>query len=184
MNRFDVALGKPPEPPAPDTRVLTKEEEAVVEQLYRKKGQYQDYSAYITAAKPIMLRKWQGHGADPEYIEEEIPPGQTLKIVMVSRFGDCGLTDNLEAVNGYHVRLNFDDSALKDIRLTREPARQTLYCSRDDCNWDPNYDYLGKTGDARGVCGLIEKCSSQITREQFERLWAQADEDSRHGYGR
>ena len=38
-----------------------------------------------------------------------LPKGTLVKIVMVSRFGDVGITDNLQAECGYKVRVDLDD---------------------------------------------------------------------------
>lgn len=73
--------------------------------------------AYVTTVKPLTLHKWNGiHPPETNTAEVAVPPGTTLKIVMVSRFGDCGLTDNLQADHGYHLRLPFDDPAIENIR--------------------------------------------------------------------
>lgn len=47
--------------------------------------------------------KWNGHN-EPEtpFVWEE---GKVVKVVMVSRFGDCGITDDLDAEFGYHTRV-------------------------------------------------------------------------------
>jgi hypothetical protein len=59
-----------------------------------------------------------GNGGPWNNPDRIIPVGQTLKIVMVSRFGDAGLTDNLKADYGYSVRLDWEDAAMTNIRLT------------------------------------------------------------------
>jgi len=100
-------------------RILTEDEQAVVEELYQKKEEYKETTAYVTTAEEVTLKKWNGrHPAENESNWEiaVIPPGKTLKIVMVSRFGDCGLTDDLNAINGYHLRLDFNDSSIVNIR--------------------------------------------------------------------
>lgn len=61
---------------------------------------------YMTAKEPVTLQIWQGHGKTPEYVERVVPAGGTLKIVMVSRFGDVGLTDVLDSEFGYHTRVD------------------------------------------------------------------------------
>lgn len=38
-----------------------------------------------------------------------IPKGTKVKIVMVSRFGDVGITDDLDKQFGYRARVSFDD---------------------------------------------------------------------------
>jgi len=179
MNRFDVALGKRVEP-EPPSRTLSHDEEEVVKQLYERKSKHQNYAAYVTVEKQVTLKHWQGHGADPEYVEEIIPPGRTLKIVMVSRFGDCGLTNELKAVNGYSARLNFNDPSIGNIRLNPDPvAKDVFFCSQDT---GPR---IKCPLNNEGVCCSSTGCSKQITRDQLsdeeQRAWAQADWDSRPG---
>jgi hypothetical protein len=52
--------------------------------------------------RTITVKKWQGHGK--EDIVETWPAGKKVKVVMASRFGDVGITDDLNANNGYHYR--------------------------------------------------------------------------------
>lgn len=59
-----------------------------------------------TLVEPVKFAKWQGHYADPEFIVGIWPVGTPVKIVMVSRFGDVGITDDLSAVRGYHARVD------------------------------------------------------------------------------
>ena len=102
------------------TRKLTKEEESVVEELYRRKNRFEPYCGYVTTTIPVPMRSTDGSDNGP-WPKKIIPAGQTLKIVMVSRFGDCGLTDNLNADYGYGVRIDWEDAAMSNIRLTQEP---------------------------------------------------------------
>jgi hypothetical protein len=46
--------------------------------------------------------------------ERVVKKGTPVKIVMVSRFGDVGITDNLKAEHGYHARVTFDQ--LENLR--------------------------------------------------------------------
>lgn len=48
--------------------------------------------------------KWQGHSAPS--IDGTWPAGTPVKVVMVSRFWDVGITDDLGAENGYHARVS------------------------------------------------------------------------------
>lgn len=48
-----------------------------------------------------------------------IPAGTTVKIVMVSRMGDLGVTPDLEAQNGYIARYIPGDGYLTNCRLER-----------------------------------------------------------------
>jgi hypothetical protein len=45
----------------------------------------------------------------PELDSIEIKAGTTVKIVMVSRFGDIGITEKLDKEHGYGARVNMDD---------------------------------------------------------------------------
>jgi len=91
--------------------------EEIFDELYRCKANFETKSAYCAATKPIELHKWNGR--HPVEENEEIVtvlPGSTLKIVMVSRFGDCGLTDDLEAKNGYGTRVDIDSPLITNVR--------------------------------------------------------------------
>lgn len=59
--------------------------------------------------EPCRLGTWHGHGATPEWTYRYVPAGTLVKIVMVSRMGDVGITDNLDAENGYKARLLLED---------------------------------------------------------------------------
>lgn len=41
-----------------------------------------------------------------------IPAGTIVKVVMVSRFGDCGITTDLKAENGYTARVEISELEL------------------------------------------------------------------------
>lgn len=61
-----------------------------------------------TVKEPTELRFWDGSRdakGEPAFTYRTIPAGTKVKIVMVSRFGDVGITDNLEAENGYGARV-------------------------------------------------------------------------------
>jgi hypothetical protein len=89
-------------------RELSPDEQAIVLELYRRKDAWDlPTHAYVTTVNPIAFTS-----GDPK----KIPPGTTLKIVMVSRFGDCGLTDDLKANHGYQTRIAWHDSSIKNIR--------------------------------------------------------------------
>lgn len=63
--------------------------------------------------RPTKFRTWHGHGANPEFTEYWLPEGAQVKIVMVSRFGDVGITKDLAAENGYEARVCL--SKLKEV---------------------------------------------------------------------
>ena len=98
-------------------RQISPEEEVVIRELYAKKGRYEDTNAYVTTTIPLKMSHWNGkHPVEENTTYTEIPAGSTLKIVMVSRFGDCGLTDDMTASHGYGLRVDFASSAIKDVR--------------------------------------------------------------------
>lgn len=57
------------------------------------------------------MKHYAGHWKDGEPVMNEVPceAGQRVKIVMVSRFGDVGITEDLTAENGYGARVMLDD---------------------------------------------------------------------------
>lgn len=64
---------------------------------------------YMTTKAPVTLRKWNGnHPVDDNTTEVVLPVGTRVKIVMASRFGDVGITDDLTAEHGYHARIEID----------------------------------------------------------------------------
>jgi len=60
--------------------------------------------AFATLSRDVVMEKWRGHGAKPEYDVVKVPAGTKVNVVMASRMGDVGITDNLKAKNGYHRR--------------------------------------------------------------------------------
>jgi len=105
-----------------ETRELTADEQALIRELYELKAQHKLTHAYVTTARELPMRKWNGrHPVDENTKVETIPAGATLKIVMVSRLGDCGLTDDLTAEHGYGLRLKWEDAAMTNIRREASP---------------------------------------------------------------
>ena len=51
-----------------------------------------------------------------ETSDRVIPAGTTVRIVMASRFGDVGITDDLSAETGYHLRIH--PESLDNLRMT------------------------------------------------------------------
>lgn len=52
---------------------------------------------------------WDEHG--PIITRMHLPRGTLVRIVMVSRFGDIGVTPYIDHVSGYVARISFDDIA-------------------------------------------------------------------------
>ena len=71
--------------------------------------------------RDLVGKSWNGHEArwegKPEFTDVPMPKGTTVKIVMVSRFGDVGITPNLNAETGYLLRVPLDH--LDNIRKER-----------------------------------------------------------------
>jgi hypothetical protein len=104
-------------------RQLTPAEDALINELYAAKARFQNTHAYVTTTEPLPMTDWNGrHPVEENTTKRTIPAGSTLKVVMVSRFGDCGLTDDLAADNGYGLRLDWEDAAMTDIRKTKVPT--------------------------------------------------------------
>jgi hypothetical protein len=74
---------------------------------------------YMTTKAPVTLRKWQGHGKDDVVVE--LPIGSRVKIVMASRFGDIGITDELTVEHGYHARIPLDELDAKFENFSMNP---------------------------------------------------------------
>jgi len=67
---------------------------------------------FATVRHPTKLREWIDHKRDekgePIFVEQWIPVGTKVRIVMVSRLGDVGITDDLKATDGYLARVSLD----------------------------------------------------------------------------
>jgi hypothetical protein len=65
-----------------------------------------------TLCEPTQFREWPEHKRDakgePIFEYRWVPEGTKVKIVMVSRFGDVGITDDLTAENGYLARIGLE----------------------------------------------------------------------------
>jgi hypothetical protein len=100
---------------------MTQDEQQILDELYRRKLAHEPYAAYCTASEPLGLKYYTGRWVDgkPEMRDVSIDTGTTLRIVMVSRLGDIGLTEHLEAAYGYGIRLPLDSEKITRIRWTR-----------------------------------------------------------------
>ncbi len=65
---------------------------------------------------PTEFRTWHGHFADPEFTYRTVPARTLVKIVMVSRLGDVGITTDLDAENGYGARVKLDELEMRFAR--------------------------------------------------------------------
>lgn len=75
---------------------------------------------YAKLRKPIDMRHYTGRweGNAPQFNTVSCPAGQTVKIVMVSRLGDIGITEDLSADVGYGARVQLEE--LYDFSNTPE----------------------------------------------------------------
>ena len=69
---------------------------------------------FAEVTKPTSFYQGSWDKNAPVMADREIPAGTTVKIVMWSRFGDVGITDDLEADQGYGARVNL--SELSNVR--------------------------------------------------------------------
>lgn len=67
---------------------------------------------FATLCEPTELQEWVDHKRDvrgePVFEYRWVPAGTKVKIVMVSRFGDVGITDDLTAEHGYLARVGLE----------------------------------------------------------------------------
>jgi hypothetical protein len=106
-------------------RKLQPREEAAIAAMYERKAQSLPCDGFVTTTAAVPMRSWNGNhfpSVEANTTTEMVPAGTVLKIVMVSRFGDCGLSDDLTADYGYGLRLNFDDDRIHDIRLSGQTS--------------------------------------------------------------
>lgn len=71
---------------------------------------------YGELTEDVRMSYYRGYwdGNEPAMDEYDVPAGTTVRIVMVSRFGDVGITEKLQNETGYGKRL--DISKLANLR--------------------------------------------------------------------
>jgi|688.fasta_scaffold2758658_1 hypothetical protein len=66
---------------------------------------------FATLRKPVEMwnykQRWVGN--EPQFDKVMCPAGTRVKIVMVSRFGDVGITEDLTKETGYGARVPLED---------------------------------------------------------------------------
>ena len=91
--------------------------------------------------KERMLEHYLGYSKDGEPQFREVPceAGQRVKIVMVSRFGDVGITEDLNADNGYGARVMLDDlcNFSNEIAAVGDRVRLTAPMVNEGSDWMP-----------------------------------------------
>lgn len=99
------------------------------EALWRQKESgYRPYAGYAETTQPLVMAHFTGRwdtsdvepiGAEPIMEHVTVPQGATVKIVMVSRLGDIGITERLETDYGYGLRVTLESGVLTNCRLER-----------------------------------------------------------------
>jgi hypothetical protein len=66
---------------------------------------------YATLRRPLIMQHYLGRWEMGQPAMRDVPleAGTRVKIVMVSRLGDVGITEDLAADNGYGARVMLDD---------------------------------------------------------------------------
>jgi len=95
----------------------TPEEQKLIKELYDAKAKFHHKNAYCTTTQELELVDWNGKHPYEENIKTyKVPVGTIMKIVMISRFADIGLTDELNVKYGYKIRVDLDSKAITNIR--------------------------------------------------------------------
>jgi hypothetical protein len=97
-----------------DDRVRTFDRYPISQWVPHKRETWPHHFAKLTEA--VLFKQWHGHDANPEWTERFLPKGTPVKIVMVSRFGDVGITDDLDAITGYQARVTLESLEMLDTR--------------------------------------------------------------------
>lgn len=84
-----------------------------------------DPEGYAEAARDIPYSKGFDSFGLMSLKTPHIKKGTTVRITMVSRFGDMGITPDLAEPHGYIVRMSPDDTFLTNCRLTRVAPETT-----------------------------------------------------------
>ena len=91
------------------------------DELWARKRRGERYSAIATLALPVTMRHFVGWvGGQHRTQVVECPAGTTVRIVMVSRFGDFGITERLDTRHGYGARVMPDSGILTNCRMDCE----------------------------------------------------------------
>lgn len=97
-------------------------EQELYDALWAKKLKQEIYVGFAETTKDLSAVRRVRDGNTLKTKEEKytIPAGTTVRINMVSRFGDFGATEQLDIENGYNVRgFKPGDGVLTLCRLTR-----------------------------------------------------------------
>jgi hypothetical protein len=96
---------------------------------------------YACLRKDRTLEHYLGYskGGEPQFREVPCEAGQRVKIVMVSRFGDVGITEDLNAEVGYGARVQLDDlcNFSNEIAEVGDRVRLTAPMVNENSAWMP-----------------------------------------------
>jgi hypothetical protein len=84
---------------------------------------WNSYEIYAKTTKDLEMCVWNGiHPVENNITKHVCKTGTKVRVWMVSRFGDVGVTDNLETPNGYDVRGLDADKDLTDYEFIERGA--------------------------------------------------------------
>jgi len=64
---------------------------------------------YAHVLDDIVMKHWNGHNKVPEFTEHVCKKGTKVRVWMVSRMGDVGITDNIVDPIGYDCRIDVEE---------------------------------------------------------------------------
>lgn len=78
-----------------------------------------DFKIYAKTTKDVEMNVWNGnHPVDDNMTKHMCKSGTRVRVWAVSRFGDVGITDNIETPTGYDARGLDADIDLIDYEFT------------------------------------------------------------------
>ena len=103
---------------------------SIYEELMRLKGdRFEWFNKIITATtkKDFEMNVWNGtHPVEENSKKHICKAGTRVRIWMVSRFGDVGITDNLKDSHGYDARIDVEDLEDLDIQNVKPEPKKPL----------------------------------------------------------
>jgi hypothetical protein len=91
--------------------------------LFTRKACGARVEAYAELARDVTMQHYLGFWRDGRaaVAEKLVPAGTTVRVLMVSRLYDLGVTDRLDDATGYGFRGTPGQGWFTNCRLTREP---------------------------------------------------------------
>jgi hypothetical protein len=88
------------------------------DRMYAIKASFQQYKGFAEITRKLVLT--DSYPAYTASIQINLEAGSTVRIVMVSRFGDFGITHDLNREHGYAMRTSPEDGLLTNCRFGKE----------------------------------------------------------------